>query len=244
MMTVPGRTASSPWTFIKANPGLLNIPVDELTAVHLLSGHFLQEAARQPVVAPTWACQAARAFAELMEAPAGHSSRSAASATGPERGPSTSSATSAASGPIIVDDESTTAGTLIQIVNALEREGVTEMYACAHPRRVVGGAVGTHRRGQLCEGRRNRLDSRIPPEKRGSKIKVISLAPLIAEAIVRIHRGQSVALSSQAKSTSPRDASLDVDSQTDRTPDEGDNGRSGEPAGLVRPVRAVDVSGR
>ena len=32
----------------------------------------------------------------------------------------------------------------------------------------------------------------IPPEKRGGKIKVISLAPLIAEAIVRIHRGQSV----------------------------------------------------
>jgi hypothetical protein len=32
----------------------------------------------------------------------------------------------------------------------------------------------------------------IEPEKRGGKIKVISLAPLIAEAIVRIHRGQSV----------------------------------------------------
>jgi ribose-phosphate pyrophosphokinase len=32
----------------------------------------------------------------------------------------------------------------------------------------------------------------IPQEKRGDKMKVISLAPLIAEAIVRIHRGQSV----------------------------------------------------
>ncbi len=32
----------------------------------------------------------------------------------------------------------------------------------------------------------------IPREKRGDKMKVISLAPLVAEAIVRIHRGQSV----------------------------------------------------
>ena len=32
---------------------------------------------------------------------------------------------------IIVDDEIDTAGTLIEIVRALEREGVTEIYACA-----------------------------------------------------------------------------------------------------------------
>ena len=32
---------------------------------------------------------------------------------------------------IIVDDEVDTAGTLIEIVRALEREGVTEIYACA-----------------------------------------------------------------------------------------------------------------
>ena len=85
----------------------------------------------------------------------------------------------------------------------------------------------------------------IPPEKRGGKIKVISLAPLIAEAIVRIHRGQSVGALFTSEVRFTQEMLLwDVDSQTDRTPDEGDDGRSGEPAGLVRPVRPVDVSGR
>jgi len=83
----------------------------------------------------------------------------------------------------------------------------------------------------------------IPPEKRGSKIKVISLPP--HRRSDRPHSpGQSVGALFTSEVTSPRRCSWDVDSQTDRTPDEGDNGRSGEPAGLVRPVRAVDVSGR
>jgi len=224
--------------------GFSTIPVDELTAVHLLSGHFLQKqldnlgGGHRPGLA-----KRARAFAELMEAPLaivekrriGNLDRSEVlNVIGDVRGKRA----------IIVDDEIDTAGTLIQIVNALEREGVTEMYACATHAVLSEGAVERIDEAQLCEV--VVTDSiPIPPEKRGSKIKVISLAPLIAEAIVRIHRGQSVGALFTSEVHFTQEMLLwDVDSQTDRTPDEGDNGRSGEPAGLVRPVRAVDVSGR
>ena len=66
----------------------------------------------------------------------------------------------------------------------------------------------------------------IPPEKRGRKIKVISLAPLIAEAIIRIHRGQSVGalFTSEVKFTQEM-LLWDVDSSADR-PSIGGNGRS------------------
>jgi ribose-phosphate pyrophosphokinase len=92
---------------------------------------------------------------------------------------------------IIVDDEIDTGGTLIQIVNALEREGVTEMYACATHAVFSGEAVDRIATSAL---RELVVTDSIPiaPENRTGKIKVISLAPLIAEAIVRIHRGQSV----------------------------------------------------
>jgi ribose-phosphate pyrophosphokinase len=92
---------------------------------------------------------------------------------------------------IIVDDEIDTAGTLVEIVRALEREGVTEIYACA-----------TH--GVLSDPAVDRLASSslrevvltdsvpLPERKRLPKITTLSVAPLIGEAIRRIHRGESV----------------------------------------------------
>jgi len=66
----------------------------------------------------------------------------------------------------------------------------------------------------------------IAPEKRGGKLKVISLAPLIAEAIIRIHRGQSVGalFTSEVKFTQEM-LLWDVDSGGER-PSLGANSRS------------------
>ena len=92
---------------------------------------------------------------------------------------------------VIVDDEIDTAGTLSETVTALEREGVTEIYACA-----------TH--GILSDPSIQRIaDSGLrevvltdtvplPLAKRIPKITTLSIAPLIGEAIKRIHRGESV----------------------------------------------------
>jgi ribose-phosphate pyrophosphokinase len=171
--------------------GFFNIPVDELTAVHLLSSHFRHKQLENLVVVTDLGfAKRARTFAELLEAPLaivekrriGNQDRTEVlNVIGDVRGKRA----------IIVDDEIDTGGTLIQIVNALEREGVTEMYACATHAVFSGEAVDRI----AASGLRELVvtDSiPIPPGKSDPKIKVISLAPLIAEAIVRIHQGQSV----------------------------------------------------
>jgi hypothetical protein len=82
----------------------------------------------------------------------------------------------------------------------------------------------------------------IPQEKRGSKIKVISLAPLIAEAIIRIHRGQSVGalFTSEVKFTQEM-LLWDVDGGGER-PSLSGNGRtlSGEPVDAGRSTGAAE----
>ena len=92
---------------------------------------------------------------------------------------------------IIVDDEIDTAGTLVEIVRALEREGVTEIYACATHGVLSDPAVDRIAASAL---REVVLTDSIPlPErKRLPKITTLSVAPLIGEAIKRIHRGESV----------------------------------------------------
>jgi len=171
--------------------GFFNIPVDELTAVHLLSGHFRQKNLENLVVVTDLGfAKRARTFAQLLEAPLAIVEKrrignldqaEVLNVIGDVRGKRA----------IIVDDEIDTAGTLIQIVQALEREGVTEMYACATHAVFSADATDRIAASALCEV--VVTDSiPLPPEKHIDKVRVISLAPLIAEAIVRIHRGQSV----------------------------------------------------
>ena len=92
---------------------------------------------------------------------------------------------------IIVDDEIDTAGTLMQITNALEREGVTEMYACATHGVLSGQAIERISGSNLTEVVITDTIP-LPASKRLEKIKQLSVAPLIGEAIKRIHRGESV----------------------------------------------------
>lgn len=171
--------------------GFFNIPVDELTAVHMLSRYFVEKHLDDCVVVTDLGfAKRARAFAELVDAPLaivekrrqGNMDRAeVTNVIGDVRGRRA----------IIVDDEIDTAGTLIEITRALEREGVTEIYACA-----------TH--GVLSDPAMERIVNSdlqevvitdtiaLPPAKHLPKLKVLSVAPLIGEAIKRIHRGESV----------------------------------------------------
>ncbi len=171
--------------------GFFNIPVDELTAVHLLSNYFKQMQIQDPVVVTDLGfAKRARTFAELLDAPlaiiekrrVGNSDRAELlNVIGEVRGRRA----------IIVDDEIDTAGTLTQIVGALEREGVTEIYACATHGVLSGASIERIRDANVREV--VMTDSiPLPPEKQLAKIKSLSVAPLIGEAIRRIHRGESV----------------------------------------------------
>jgi hypothetical protein len=92
---------------------------------------------------------------------------------------------------VVVDDEFDTAGTLLEVVRALRREGVEEVYACATHGILSGPAIERI----AASGVREVIltDSiPLPPEKRLPEITTLSVAPLIGEAIRRIHRGESV----------------------------------------------------
>ncbi len=171
--------------------GFFNIPVDELTAVHILSNYFRTKRLEDLVVVTDLGfAKRARAFAELLDAPlaiiekrrVGNLDRAELmNVIGEVRGKRA----------VIVDDEIDTAGTIIEIVRALEREGVNEIYACATHGVLSADAVDRIRDSSLRE--LIMTDSiPLPPSKRIAKIKTFSIAPLIGEAIKRIHRGESV----------------------------------------------------
>ncbi len=171
--------------------GFFNIPVDELTAVHILSNYFKHKHLEDLVVVTDLGfAKRARAFAELLEAPLaviekrriGNLDRAELmNVIGEVRGRRA----------VIVDDEIDTGGTLIEIVRALEREGVSEIYACASHGVLSDPAVERIRDSSLREV--VVTDSiPLPPSKRIPKLTTLSVAPLIGEAIKRIHRGESV----------------------------------------------------
>src|SRR5262249_6568005 len=171
--------------------GFFNIPVDELTAVHLLSTYYRHMQLEDLVVVTDLGfAKRARAFAELLDAPlaiiekrrVGNLDRAELmNVIGEVSGRRA----------IIVDDEIDTGSTLLEIVRALEREGVNEIYACATHGLLSGPAVERIRDSNLREV--VLTDSvPLPASKRISKIKTISIAGLIGEAIKRIHRGESV----------------------------------------------------
>ncbi|HXF81171.1 MAG TPA: ribose-phosphate pyrophosphokinase [bacterium] len=92
---------------------------------------------------------------------------------------------------IIVDDIIDTAGTLTMGAQALLRRGVAEVYACATHAILSGPAVQRLANSRITElVVTNTIP--LPPEKLIGKVTVLSVAPLLAEAIRRIHQDTSV----------------------------------------------------
>ena len=92
---------------------------------------------------------------------------------------------------IIVDDEIDTGGTLVETTRALEREGAIEIYGCATHGVLSDPAIDRMRDSALSEVVITDTIP-LPASHRLDKIKVLSVAPLIGEAITRIHQGKSV----------------------------------------------------
>ncbi|OZG71787.1 ribose-phosphate pyrophosphokinase [Hahella sp. CCB-MM4] len=92
---------------------------------------------------------------------------------------------------IIFEDEISTAGTLISTVETLLAAGVKSVHAAATHGVLCGPAIERiQNSGIESVIVTNTVD--IPEEKRISKITPLSVAPLFAEAIKRIHTGESV----------------------------------------------------
>jgi ribose-phosphate pyrophosphokinase len=90
---------------------------------------------------------------------------------------------------VIIDDMIDTAGTLIQAVSALEREGARRIIACGVHAVLSGPALDRIKSSPLEEVV---VTNSIPVPKRGPQIAVLTVAPLLGEAIRRIHDEESV----------------------------------------------------
>ncbi len=172
--------------------GFFNIPVDEVTALHLLSDYFIRKNLDMPVViAPdVGATKKARNFAQELNVPLaiiekrrlGNEGKSEAlNIIGQVRGHNA----------VIFDDEIDTAGSILQATRVLRENGANDIYACCtHP---VLSPPATKRISSMALKElvvTNTLP--IPPGKRPDNITVLSIAPLLGEVIHRIHLGVSV----------------------------------------------------
>lgn len=92
---------------------------------------------------------------------------------------------------LIVDDEVATGGTLVEAARLLKEEGAaTVTAAVAHP--VLSGPGGERIRKSKLEALVVTDSLPIPEEKMSDKIRILSVAPLFAQAIAHIHDGSSV----------------------------------------------------
>ena len=93
---------------------------------------------------------------------------------------------------VIVDDIIDTAGTLLQAVTAIDREGARRILACGvHP--VLSGPAIERIKGSPIEEVVVTNSIPVTDAKRlSSRITVLTVAPLLGEAIGRIHDEESV----------------------------------------------------
>ena len=92
---------------------------------------------------------------------------------------------------LIHDDEIATGGTIMEAAELVLRMGALSAEAAVVHPVLSGNAVQRLRASPL---KRLRVTDTIPvpPEKSDPRIEVVSVAPLLSEAIRRIHRGESL----------------------------------------------------
>src|SRR3954469_12865246 len=170
--------------------GFFSMPVDHLTAIGELADHYRgRDLTNTVVVSPDLGnAKTASLFARLLGVPvaAGSKQRQADdqvvidAIVGDVAGKTA----------IILDDEIATGGSIIELLNKLEQEGCSEAsVACTH-------GLFT---GKAVERLRNHPNitevvttDTVPPPADWPELQVRSIAGLFAEAIARIHAGESV----------------------------------------------------
>ncbi len=193
LLTVAGANRMLTVDLHKAQiQGFFNIPVDELTAFYLLSDYFMKKKIKNLVVVAMdfGITKQARDIATRMEAPlaimekrrVGNDDRTETlNVIGDVQGKTA----------LIVDEEIDTAGSLVGVVDTLVDRGAKEVYACSTHPIFSGPAI---KRITECRVKEVIVTDTVPvpPQKMIEKVTVLPIAPLLGEAIRRIHTGQSV----------------------------------------------------
>ena len=173
--------------------GFFDIPVDHLYASPVLIRHFIKHKLKDLVVVSpdTGGVPRARAFAKRLgnDTPLAIIDKRR---PGPNRVEILNVVGDVAGkNCLIVDDIMDTARTISEVAIILKKNGARDIYACATHGVLSGSAIDALERSPIKE---LVLSDTIPltPEKMISKIKVLSIATLLAEAIRRIHQEKSV----------------------------------------------------
>ena len=173
--------------------GFFSIPVDELTGLYLLVDYFKKKPFVNDMVvvaADIGISKRAKAVADSLRAPLAIMEKHR---TGNDDSSQILMVIGDVAGKValVVDDEISTAGTLVNNVTALMEKGAKEIYFCAtHP--IFSGPAVT--RIAASPVKEVVVTDSVPVNagKKIGKVTVLSLAPLLGEAIRRIHTGQSV----------------------------------------------------
>ncbi len=169
-----------------------DIPCDRITGQHILQAYFDEKQIENKVVVATDAGSSKKAYkySKYFECPlalidkrrSGNDDKAVAiNIIGDVKGKTA----------LIFDDEVSTAGTMVEAAKILQEHGVKEIYAaCTH--------------GILCGPAISRIENSpikelvitntvpLPEEKRIPKIKMVSIAPLFAEAIKRVNEAKAL----------------------------------------------------
>lgn len=172
--------------------GYFNIPVDHLLGGPILAQYFVEKNLGDDVIVVSpdhGSVVRARNFAEKLNAPIAIIDKRRPKANVAEIMNIIGDVRDKKA--ILVDDLIDTAGTLQQGAQALIDNGAKEVYACATHAVLSGPAIDRIENSPIKELVITDTIP-LPEEKRISKIKVKSVAPLLAEAIMRIYEGMSV----------------------------------------------------
>jgi ribose-phosphate pyrophosphokinase len=174
--------------------GLFRMPVEHVSAMPLLveAAHpwVAREEAPGVVVAPDLgAMKLAERYARALKLPLALVHKSRLSGESVRVGGVTGDVKGRA--PVIVDDMISTGGTIVAAVEALlERGALPDVVVVASHALLVGAAV---ERLQNLALRRLIVTDSLPVSGDGPlPVEVVSLAPLLADVIVRLHRGRSL----------------------------------------------------
>ena len=171
--------------------GFFHIPTDELTGQRLLIDHFAEQGFNGVVVAPDLgSAKRARAAADRLHMPLAISEKRR---SGNEDQAEVMQLIGEVKGRdvLIIDDEIDTAGTLVHVAELLREEGAQEIYGAA-----THGVLSDPAIDRLAASPISKVvvTDTLPPTNDGADcgLEIVSIAPLLGEAIRRIHEGDSV----------------------------------------------------
>jgi ribose-phosphate pyrophosphokinase len=172
--------------------GFFSVPVDHMNAMKVLAGHFRRQTLKNTVVvSPDLGnAKAASHFARSLGLPVAAGSKTRLgddrvvidALVGDVDGKNV----------IVLDDEIANGGTIIEALNKLRERRVKRIaVACTHG--LFTGEAIARLGAQSDIAEIVTTDTvPVPPEKRLPNMKILSIAPLLAETIRRIHVGKSV----------------------------------------------------